>query len=111
MENDINAASILKKNLQDLAIDNKTVVVNDNIEKSLPGILHEKFDIFFFDPPFLDKSFVKNLKLIKQKKAFSAQHIVIIHRERKTSDILNNLIKVIDTKHYGRSKIIFGLFI
>ena len=67
--------------------------------------------IYFFDPPFLDKSFVKNLKLIKQKKAFSAQHIVIIHRERKTSDILNNLIKVIDTKHYGRSKIIFGLFI
>jgi len=41
---------------------------------------------------------------------FKTNHIIIIHRERKTNDNFDNLINIIDTKQYGRSKIIFGLF-
>ena len=54
---------------------------------------------------------MNNIKLIKENKLFEKEHIVIIHRERKTIDNLENFLKIIETKNYGRSKIIFGLFI
>ena len=38
---------------------------------------------FFFDPPFSDKAFTKFLNLIKNKKFFKKNHIIIIHREKK----------------------------
>ena len=66
--------------------------------------------IFFLDPPFLDAKFIENLERIKKNKIFEQNHIVIIHRERKSKDNYRNLIEIVDTKEYGRSKIIFGLF-
>ena len=42
---------------------------------------------------------------------YKKKHIVIIHREKKTEDNLNEFLKTIKIKKYGRSKIIFGFFI
>ena len=72
--------------------------------------INEKFNIFFFDPPFLDSNFLENLKLIKEKKIYKKNHIVIIHRDQKKEDNFENLIKILEKKTYGRSKIIFGIF-
>ena len=66
--------------------------------------------IFFFDPPFIDFNFLNNLKLIKKKKLFESSHIVIIHRERETEDDFGDILKIIETKQYGRSKILYGIF-
>ena len=46
---------------------------------------------------------IKNLKLFKNK------HLIIIHRERKNQENLDNLIKIQLIKNYGRSKVIFGV--
>ena len=63
------------------------------------------------DPPFADDQFIEILKLIKEKKIFEEDHIVIIHRERKRLDKnLNNILEILIEKEYGRSKIIFGVF-
>lgn len=104
------AVSILKNNLIKLLITNKTEVWNENIENFLLKKIKKKFDIFFIDPPFKDFSFYHNLKSIKRKKIFQRKHIVIIHREKKTTDKFEDFINIILTKTYGRSKIIFGLF-
>ena len=53
---------------------------------------------------------VKSAGLIKKTKIFSSNHIVVIHREKKTQDKLNSFIDIILSKQYGRSKIIFGVF-
>ena len=65
---------------------------------------------FFFDPPFKDNNYIENLQKIKEKKIFINDHVVIIHRERKKFDHLENLINIKQVKEYGRSKIIFGFF-
>ena len=44
-------------------------VLNTSVENLLTYKL-EKFNIFFFDPPFNDKKFSQNLELIKKKKRF-----------------------------------------
>ena len=41
---------------------------------------------------------------------YKKNHIVIIHRERKTKESLKEYMNTINIKNYGRSKIIFGLF-
>jgi 16S rRNA (guanine966-N2)-methyltransferase len=110
VEQDKNAANILKENLIHLSIDNYAKLMNFKVEDVLESKISEKFHIFFFDPPFNNLDYIQNLKLIKKKKFFKTKHIVIIHREKKSNNDLSDYIKIIFTKKYGRSKIIFGLF-
>lgn len=109
VEQDKNATIVLKENLINLSIFNKSIIHNKKIENVLTS-LKEKFNIFFFDPPFKDNSYLQNIEQIKRKKIFKKNHIVIIHRERGTKDEFSDILKMIDSKKYGRSKIIFGVF-
>ena len=110
IEQDFKAVKILKENLKKFAILKKSKIFHGKIEDVLNQNDKKKFDIFFFDPPFKDSSFILNLKLIKNKKIFNKNHIIIIHREKKTKDAIDNLLKIIETRQYGRSKILFGIF-
>ena len=110
IEQDKQALETLKENLIKLSIINKAEFINDHIENILIKNNKEKYDIFFFDPPFSDKTFLTNLNLIKIKKIYKNKHIIIIHREKNSKDELNGLINILITKQYGRSKIIFGIF-
>ena len=111
LEKDKLAAKTLNENLSKLLIKDKAELINCDAENYLSKKLKKKFDIIFLDPPFKDKSFIKNLELIKKNNLFRKDHIIIIHREKKTDDDFKKLIKVINIKIYGRSKIIFGRFI
>ena len=110
IENDLKAFGILSENVVNLSILNKTNIMNNRIEKVLNKGPKEKYNIFFLDPPFKDSEFINNLKLLKEKKFFEKNHIIIIHRESKTIDKFENVIEILYTKSYGRSKVIFGNF-
>ena len=109
VEHDKDAANILNKNLIKLNVINKASIINNKVDKILKKKT-EKFDIFFFDPPFADKEFERALNLIKTVKIYNIKHVVIIHREKKAQDNLDAFIDIIISKQYGRSKIIFGVF-
>ena len=102
---------VLKENLIRLSIIEKSRIFNDKIERVLLNDNIGKFNIFFLDPPFKDFNFLNNLKLIKEKNIFDKNHVVILHRENKTKDNFQNLLKIFEIKQYGRSKILFGMFI
>ena len=110
IEKDINASNILKENLKKLSIFQKSKIFTDKIENVLSR-LEEKFNIFFLDPPFADENYFFNLELIKNRKIFEENHIVIIHREKRSKENFGNILHIIETKQYGRSKIFFGKFI
>ena len=65
IERDNLACETLKKNLNKLLIYNQAILINDNVENILTK--KEKFNIFFFDPPFKDSQFINNLVLLKKK--------------------------------------------
>ena len=54
--------------------------------------------------------FLKNLEKIKRNKLYFNNHIVVLHRERRSDDNLSDMLKVFEVKFYGKSKIIFGYF-
>ena len=110
IEKDINASNILKENLKKLSIFQKSKIFTDKIENVLSR-LEEKFNIFFLDPPVADENYFFNLELIKNRKIFEENHIVIIHREKRSKENFGNILHIIETKQYGRSKIFFGKFI
>ena len=110
VEKDNFALNILRKNLIDLSIKNKANLINQTTERAINKFLNEKFNIFFFDPPYANKDFINDLSLIKQKNFYKKNHIVVIHREKKTMDNFDSLINISHEKVYGRSKIIFGFF-
>ena len=110
IEQNKNTFKVLKENLVALSIIDQAMIINNKIENCIDKINKEKYDIFFLDPPFVDKEFIKNLQSIKNNKLYKNKHIIIIHRERNANDNLDGLINTFITKHYGRSKIIFGVF-
>ena len=110
VERNKDATNTLNANLKTLSLENKAEVLNENIKNFLNRKQLKKFDIFFMDPPFANNNFIEELKLIKQKKIYKKNHIVIIHRESKTSDNFDKILDLILIKKYGRSKIIFGKF-
>ena len=110
IENNLDAGIILKENLTQLSIINRSKIHIKKVENALTNDISEKFHVFFFDPPFKDSSFLQNIKLIQKKKVFKKNHVIIIHREKKAIDDFKNLITIIEIKKYGRSKVLFGVF-
>ena len=110
IEQNKNTFNVLKKNLVALSVIDQAMIINDKIENFINKINKEKYDIFFLDPPFVDKDFIKILQSIKKNKLYKKKHIVIIHREKNANDNLDGLVNTFITKQYGRSKIIFGVF-
>ena len=111
VEKDESVAEILEKNLFNLGIKKNSTVIIDEIGNFLKKDLSEKFEIIFLDPPFANSAYLHELKLIKQKKNYKKNHIIIIHRERKSFENFGNILNPIIIKQYGRSKIIFGKFL
>ena len=104
------AIKILKKNLSNLDIEDKAVVHENEISKILEIKKLEKYDIFFLDPPFSDNTFLNEISLLKKRKIYKKNSIVIIHREKRSHDDLNKHLSVFLVKIYGRSKILFASF-
>ncbi len=110
IEKDLNAFKVLKKNLNGLSVTHNVEIINNKVEDSFNSLNLEKYNIFFFDPPFSSIKFLDILEIFKKKKIHFDNHIVIIHREKKTKENFDNYLKDILIKNYGRSKIIFGKF-
>ena len=111
VENDNKALIKLKKNLNNLKIENSSDIFSEKTTDFFSRYnSQEKFEIIFFDPPFAENFFIKELNTIKESKIYKKKHLIIIHREGKTNDDLQKAINILLIRKYGRSKVIFGAF-
>jgi len=111
VEKNKNVTEILKKNLTHLKVDKNVNVVVDEVSNFLKTNNSDKYEIIFFDPPFVENHYIKELELIKKKQIYTNNHMIIIHREDKSSDDFNKIISPLIIKRYRRSKIIFAKFL
>ena len=109
-ENYPEALKILRKNIIDLSCQSKTRVVIENIFniKNLNQFYKKKFEVIFLDPPFKEKRLANLLDDILSLKLLKSNGIIIIHRHKKEKEIYPKKFKILKTKVYGISKIIFG---
>ena len=105
------AFSILKENVASLKFKENVRLVPSDVNFFLKKNKHFlKFDIIFFDPPYKDDEFVNCIKTLKDLNIVNKNHLIIIHREKKTKDNLKELMNILLLKKYGRSQLIFGSF-
>ena len=111
VEKDKQALDILKKNVEYLKIKPKCKIFENQIVSFLNQTnKDDRFEIIFLDPPFSENFLIEDLKRIKDCNIFKKNHLIIAHRENKSKDDFSQIMNVIATKRYGRSKIIFGNF-
>ena len=111
VESDSKALIILKKNLYNLNIEEKSEVFNEKTTLFFNRLNNkDKFEIIFLDPPFGENFFIEELKVIKNYAIYKEKHLIIIHRDVKSKDKLEEIINISLSRNYGRSKIIFGTF-
>tara|TARA_B100000524_G_scaffold288048_1_gene163107 strand:- start:338 stop:901 length:564 start_codon:yes stop_codon:yes gene_type:complete len=103
---------ILKKNLSNLKSINNYSIIEKNILIDLNFLeKKEKFDIIFLDPPYKEKRISNILNNLYKYKTLKPDGLIIIHRHKKEADNFPEKFKIIEEKKYGISKIIFGKFI
>ena len=111
IENDNKAYAMLEKNINNLKIENQSKIFKNKTISFLNKLNNkDRFEIIFFDPPFAENFFIEELKIIKNLKIYKKKHLIIIHREQKSTDDLDKVINVLLTRRYSRSKVIFATF-
>lgn len=111
VEKDFEVVKVLNENLMNLSIHDQALIVTDTISNFLERDQNDKFQIIFLDPPFAENNYIQDLETIYQKKVYTKNHLIIIHRDRKNSENFRDVFKPLITKEFGRSKIIFGNFL
>ncbi len=110
VEKDKNALMYLNKNIEELLIKKKISIFTQDTSQFFKINKINKYDIVFLDPPYAKRDYTEDLKFLKKLNLMNKKHLIIIHREKKSNETLEELINIKLIKHYGRSKIIFGCF-
>jgi len=113
IEQDKNAVKILKKNIEKLKLKKKTNIFLSDVFKIIKKRKNfsSSFDLIFCDPPFRNKNIEDLLQSILISKLLKEKGIIIIHRNKNSQDNFPEFFKIVDSRSYGISKIIFGNFL
>ena len=79
--------------------------------KSLNSLHKKKFEVIFLDPPYKEKKINNLMKDIIYLKLLKKNGVMIMHRHKKDGELYPKEFKILKTKTYGISKIIFGLIV
>ena len=113
IENNSSSLKILEKNIEKLKVKEKIRLFQGDAWEVINSGKNFKntFNMIFCDPPYKDANIKKIVYLIYKKKLLKKNGIIILHRNKKTVDILPKFFDIIKIRNYGISKIIFGKFL
>ena len=107
-ENYNSAIDILEKNIKNLNCENKCQILKSDCFNLLKNF-NEKVDIIFMDPPFKEEKINELIISITEANILKQNTLIIIHRNKKNDESLSERLKIVDTRYYGISKIIFAV--
>ena len=107
-ENYHNSLKILKQNIFNLKLENRSIVFDYSAYNLKEINLEDRiFNIIFLDPPFKDRKIKSLIDQINKLKVADENSLLVIHRNKKSEDNISQYLNVIDEKNYGLSKIFF----
>jgi len=109
VENNKNSFSILKKNIQNFGLTEKSkLIFNDFLKINLNFFSSQNPDLIFLDPPFQSELLQKIFEKILKNKEQLSSSIIIVHYEENKKFNFHNYLDEIMKKKYGRSIVFFG---
>ncbi|MGB9810657.1 MAG: 16S rRNA (guanine(966)-N(2))-methyltransferase RsmD [Dictyoglomus turgidum] len=109
VENHIHAVKLLRENLKNLGIQEKTKVIYKDVFEFLNKTPEEKYDIIFADPPYeFSEKILNVVEYVNNYNWLKIDGILIIEHHKKTilPDDLFNLSKFLE-KNYGETVLSF----
>ena len=112
LENYKDILKILNKNISNLNLDKKAKIIEKNV-LNLKSINFDqiKFEIIFIDPPFRYENLNELIDEISLSKITKPETVLIIHRNKKTKEKINQKFLISREKIFGLSKLLFGKII
>tara|TARA_Y100000590_G_C15688677_1_gene1002598 strand:+ start:1323 stop:1886 length:564 start_codon:yes stop_codon:yes gene_type:complete len=108
VENYRPAINVLRKNANNLNLNDEiTIIDKDIFNIKISKYFENKYNLIFLDPPYSEKNISALFLLILNQKLLKKTSLIIIHRNKKSNDIFPKEFKIIETRSYGVSKIIF----
>ena len=112
VENYQSVLNVLKKNIQNLNLNEKSKIIEKDIfQSNFFKELNNNFDLIFIDPPFKEKKISLILSEIKYSNILKKDGLIIIHRNSEQKEVYFKEFKILEEKKYGISKIIFGIIL
>lgn len=105
VDNNFSVIKVLKENLRNLDIENKSNVVLSDYKKALENLRNSKLDLIFLDPPY-DLNLIEGiLKYISKSNIMKENGCVVCEYEREIlQDEYDNLV-CIRSKNYGSKNV------
>ena len=103
VDNNKEVTNILKKNIKNLGIENKSNIINSDWKKMLNtfGESHQKFDIIFVDPPYDYDVYEKIITKVNELNLLNDGGVLVLeYSNKKFQNQYDNLI-LIKEKKYG----------
>lgn len=108
VENYKPAINILKKNIDNLKLENNyDLIEKDIFDRKIYKNNCNKYDLIFLDPPYKEEKIQYLFSLIIDFEILKKDGLIIIHRNKKSNDFVPKEFKIIDVRLYGVSKITF----
>ena len=98
---------ILEKNCLKICKSQNYKIIKQDITKSLFKEIYNPISIIFIDPPYAFMKFKIILNNLLKKKLLLKTSIIVIESEKYTVINHPTLMKIIDERYYGKTKITF----
>ena len=100
-DNNKKAAEVIKKNIKNFNIIEKSKVLNMNYKKVLNELNGQKIDIIFLDPPYKTNYIEESIKIINSNNLLSNTGIIVCESSDLNKIIYTDDFQILKEKKYG----------
>ena len=97
----------LENNCLKICKSNNFAIIEQDVSKSFFKEINKPLSVIFIDPPYTLISFKNILNNLLKAKLVMKNTIIVIETEKKTKINFPPLMKIIDERYYGKTKITF----
>lgn len=100
-DNNKKAAEVIKKNIKNFNILEKSEILNMSHKKALNELTGKKIDIIFLDPPYKTNYIEESIKLIDSNDLLSDNGIIVCESSDLNKIIYTDNFQILKEKKYG----------
>ena len=100
-DNNKKAAEVIKKNIKNFNILEKSEILNMSHKKALNELTGKKIDIIFLDPPYKTNYIEESIKLIDSNDLLSDNSIIVCESSDLNKIIYTDNFQILKEKKYG----------
>lgn len=100
-DNNKKAAEVIKKNIKNFNILEKSEILNMSHKKALNELTGKKIDIIFLDPPYKTNYIEESIKLIDSNDLLSDNGIIVCESSDLNKIIYTDNFQILKDKKYG----------